>query len=145
MGKRVVLLLVFCLPFFLISCSFKAAKLTQATDKGIGPIKNLKLGPINLDLAKKGETLFQMHCTQCHHLNHRYVGPPLGKIATTARPEFIMNMILNPEGMTQKDPIAHKLLAKYLTQMSVKGITRKDARAILEYLRSVAEKNHSQK
>lgn len=50
-----------------------------------------------------------------------------------------MNMILNPSEMVQKDPIAKGHLAEYPTQMPFQNVSQEDARAILEYLRSVDE------
>jgi hypothetical protein len=46
-------------------------------------------------------------------------------------------MILNPEEMTKKDPIAKELLAEYLTPMVAQVKDTSEARAILEYLRFV--------
>ena len=45
-----------------------------------------------------------------------------------------MNMMLNPTGMTQQDPVAKALLGEYMTQMSV-SVSQEDARALLEYFR----------
>ncbi len=52
------------------------------------------------------------------------------------KPEWIMNMMLNPVEMTQKDPEAKRLYQEYLLQMTFQDVTEDDARAILEYFRS---------
>lgn len=105
-------------------------------NKGIGPIKEVKLTPqIDKELAKKGEEIFKTKCSACHKLDERYVGPALRGVTKRRTPEWIMNMILNPQEMTQKDPIAKKLLEKYLTQMAVQNVSEDEARAILEYFR----------
>ncbi|GBC87907.1 MAG: cytochrome c [Hydrogenobacter thermophilus] len=110
------------------------------SDKGIGPIKEVQLGPIDQNLVKKGKEIFDSKCATCHKLEERYVGPPLKGVTKRRKPEWIMNMILNPTEMEQKDPIAKQLLSEYLTQMTFQNVSQEDARAILEYLRSVDEK-----
>lgn len=121
------------------SQSSSTQSVNPATDKGIGPIKNLQLSPnIDKGLAEKGKTLFQQNCSMCHKLNQRYVGPALGDVAKKATPEFIMNMMLNTKEMLDKDPVAHNLEAEYGAQMAV-NVNQDQARAILEYLREVAE------
>jgi mono/diheme cytochrome c family protein len=115
---------------------------TQTVDpmknKGIGPITEVKLSPqIDMNLVKKGEDLFKIKCSACHKLEEKYVGPALKGVTQRRTPEWIMNMILNPEEMTKKDPIAKELLAEYLTQMVAQVKDTTEARAILEYLRFV--------
>jgi hypothetical protein len=49
-----------------------------------------------------------------------------------------MNMILNPEEMIQKDPIAKKLLVESnLAPMANQHLTEAEARKILEYFRTL--------
>jgi hypothetical protein len=48
-----------------------------------------------------------------------------------------MNMILNPQQMTQENPAAKELFATYLVQMTYQDVSHDDARALLEYFRSV--------
>ncbi|ADO44575.1 cytochrome c class I [Hydrogenobacter thermophilus TK-6] len=110
------------------------------SDKGIGPIKEVQLGPVDQNLVKRGKEIFDSKCATCHKLEERYVGPPLKGVTKRRKPEWIMNMILNPTEMEQKDPIAKQLLSEYLTQMTFQNVSQEDARAILEYLRSVDEK-----
>lgn len=108
---------------------------------GIGPIQSkIELGPIDDALAQKGEKLFNEKCTACHKIEERYVGPALKGITERRTPEWIMNMILNPMEMTQKDPQAKELLAEYLTQMTNQNVSQEDARAILEYFRKIDSK-----
>ncbi len=110
---------------------------------GIGPIKEeIKLpATIDVALARKGEEYFRTKCTGCHKLTQRYVGPPLRGITSFRSPTYIMNMILNPQEMVQKHPVAKGLLAQYLTIMSPQGVNPEIARAILEYLRWDFEQN----
>ncbi|MEO0144755.1 MAG: c-type cytochrome [candidate division WOR-3 bacterium] len=133
---------------FLLSCQSSKTEIKEenkqvqnevVSDIGIGPIKEVKLGPIDQSLVSKGKEVFEMKCTACHKLDERFVGPPLRGITKKRKPEWIMNMILNPVEMTQKDPIAKQLLAEYLTQMTFQNVSQEEARAILEYFRSIDE------
>ena len=103
--------------------------------KGVGPVKEAKITALNPDLAKKGQALFQAKCSACHKLDERFVGPSLRGVTQRRQPEWIMNMILNPNEMTQKDPVAKELLGEYLTQMANQGLTQDEARQVLEYFR----------
>jgi cytochrome c len=64
------------------------------------------------------------------------VGPPLGDVTVRKSPAFVMNQILNPEGMYTRHPEVRKLLGEYMTQMPNLGLTRDQARQVLEYLRT---------
>jgi mono/diheme cytochrome c family protein len=104
--------------------------------KGVGPISSVTLGEIDPSLAAQGEKTFSGTCSACHKLDQRYVGPALAGVTKRRSPEWIMNMIMNPTGMTQEDPTAKALLGEYMTQMSVNA-TEADARALLEYFRKL--------
>ncbi len=106
-------------------------------DNGIGPIKEVKLGPLNKSLAEKGEKIFSTKCVACHQLDTRLVGPPLRNITKKNTPEFIMNYLLNTVDMQKKDPIMKKLVDEYKIVMPDQQLTKDDAREILEYFRSV--------
>ncbi|MCX2739536.1 c-type cytochrome [Pontibacter anaerobius] len=105
--------------------------------KGVGPVTTVDLGEgINEELAAQGKTIFEGKCSACHQLSdQKVVGPGLAGVTENRKPEWIMNMIINPEEMTKKDPAAKKLLAEHLTQMTNQNVTEQDARAILEFLR----------
>ncbi|MBC3539017.1 cytochrome c [Rufibacter sp. H-1] len=111
----------------------------EAADNGfgVGPVKNVEVGTeIDQALATSGKAIFDGKCTACHQLSdQKVVGPGLAGVTERRKPEWIMNMIVNPEEMTKKDPTAKKLLAEHLTQMTNQNVTESDARAILEYLR----------
>jgi mono/diheme cytochrome c family protein len=106
---------------------------------GIGPIESVTLGALDPELAKKGQEKFVLKCSACHKLDERLVGPPLRGVTQRRRPEFIMNMMLNPDEMVKKHPVVKKLLGEYFVPMTFQNITQEDARAILEYLRSVEQ------
>lgn len=106
-------------------------------DNGIGPIKE-KLSinnTIDNVMAESGKQLFDLKCAQCHKLDERYTGPALRGVTERRTPEYIMNMILNPQEMTQRHPEAKKLLAMYANQMTFQNVTEEDARKLLEFLR----------
>lgn len=105
---------------------------------GIGPISEVKLdGNIDANLANKGKMIFDVKCVTCHKFDEKLVGPPLKDVTKRRKPEWIMNMILNPDQMLKENMIAKNLLAQYLTPMTFQNVTQDDARAILEYFRSL--------
>lgn len=107
----------------------------EEVNKGIGPVKHVALGPVDAAKAAGGQQVFQTKCSACHKLDEKYVGPALRGVTQRRSPEWIMNMILNPEEMTKQDPVAKELLATHFTQMTFQNVTQDDARAILEYFR----------
>ena len=107
------------------------------TSKGIGPIKSLELSDeIDQTLVDKGIEVYKANCTACHKFDKRVVGPALAGITTRRTPEWIMNMMLNPEEMVEKDPLAKALLEEYLSPMANQNLTEEEARAILELFRT---------
>ena len=116
------------------------AKNQPPGDKGIGPIKELKLGQIDQKMANDGKAIFTAKCMVCHTLDQKIIGPPLRNVTKTRSPEFIMNMILNPVNMEKDDPIAKEQHKKYIaTPMLDQKFTEAQARALLEYLRTVTK------
>ncbi len=118
----------------------KKTAVDKKEDKGIGPIKSVELGPIDKKLADEGESQFEEKCMSCHRLDSRLVGPPLEDATKDYSPEFIMNMMLNSTVMESQDPVAKALLDEYHIPMIVPGISKHQARAVLEYLRTKAPK-----
>ncbi|TFG66630.1 MAG: c-type cytochrome [Gemmatimonadales bacterium] len=103
---------------------------------GIGPIRGLALGELDPTLAEAGAELFSVKCSACHKLGERYVGPDLSEVTGRRTPEYVMNMILNPEEMVANHPVAKQLFAEFnYTPMANQQLTEEDARAVLEYLR----------
>lgn len=103
---------------------------------GIGPVRDLELATIDAELAGQGAEVFALKCSACHKLEERYVGPPLAGVLDRRTPEFVMNMMLNPDEMVARHPEVKALLAQYFTPMPDQQLTREDARAVLEFLRS---------
>ncbi len=106
-------------------------------EHGIGPVKEpMQLGAIAPALVATGKTLFDIKCTGCHKMDTLYVGPALGEVTTRRSPAFIMNMILNPQEMVERHPVAKQMLAERMSFMANQNLTLEEARAALEYLRS---------
>lgn len=108
------------------------------SNKGIGPVKEVKLGEIDDAIAKEGKALFEQLCTACHKPNEKLLGPAPKGILERRSPEWVMNMIINPDEMIQKDPIAKQLLTEANgIPMANQNVSQEDARKILEYFRTL--------
>lgn len=106
--------------------------------KGVGKFTDVKVGSsIDNDMAKKGEEVFQTKCTACHQAtDQKLIGPGLKGITKIRTPEWIMNMMTNPDEMVEKDPVAKALFDEFNhTQMTNQGLSDEEAREILEYFR----------
>ena len=114
----------------------EAVKIDPMQDKGVGTIKSLTLGDIDEAMVAKGEEVYKAKCTACHKISKRFVGPGLKGVTERRTPEWIMNMILNPELMVAENATAKALLAEYSAPMANQNLTEEEARAILEYLRT---------
>ena len=107
-------------------------------NKGIGPITSITLEPLNQTMADEGKTIYDEMCTACHKPTEKFIGPAPAGIMSRRSPEWIMNMILNPEQMVREDPIAKQLLIEYnMAPMANQGLTEDQARKILEYFRTL--------
>ena len=105
-------------------------------DKGVGPITSLELGELDTALAGKGKGIYKAKCTACHKISKRFVGPGLKGVTQRRSPEWIMNMILDPERMVVENEAAKQLLMEYNAPMANQNLTEDEARAILEYFRT---------
>jgi cytochrome c len=106
---------------------------------GIGPITEpMNLKPIDRPYAKTREKPFADKCGSCHELDSVKSGPALRDALFRRKPEFVMNMMLNPEQMIRRHPEIQKQSTQYKTPMVVPNLKREEARAILEYLRREA-------
>ncbi len=153
---RTIYLVLFMFTLFAVGCgenkSEESTANTSANEKlaekfgitvfelenGIGPIKEkLELGPLNMQMAAKGQKIFEEKCASCHKLDDRFTGPAQRDVIERRTPEYIMNMILNPEEMIKKHPEVKKMLAIYMTSMTYQNVSQEQAREILEYFRKV--------
>ena len=73
-----------------------------------------------------------------HKPTKKFIGPAPKGILERRSPEWVMNMILNPEEMIANDPIAKQLLAEANgSPMANQHLTEEQARAVLEYFRTI--------
>ena len=106
-------------------------------DKGVGPITSVNVtGTINQSMADEGEVTFNSICSACHKLDQKFIGPALIGVTKRRTPEWIMNMIMNPEQMVKKNAQAKRLHMEYVSPMVNQGLTEIETRSILEYFRS---------
>ena len=153
------LALMFAVTLFMVSCGGDAPKaepvaeeaaveevaeepvaeeVDPMSDKGIGPITSVDVsGEIDEAMATKGDEIFVAKCTACHKIDKRKIGPPMAGVTKRRTGEWIMNMILNPEEMVQKNAAAKALLAEYIAPMANQSLEESEARALLEYFRSI--------
>ena len=109
------------------------------SNKGVGPIKSVTFADeIDAELAAKGQKTFSTICVACHMAEQRLIGPALKGVFERRSPEWVMNMILNPDGMLKEDPIAQALLKEYNNAVMLnQNLSEEDARAVAEYLRTL--------
>ena len=144
-------------PFILLSCGgggsksqieqIKQQAQTTPSDPyanwknnhGVGPVKAFELPDgIDQELVSKGQEVYEAKCTACHKIDKKFIGPSQKGVLERRTPAWIMNMILDPEGMVQKDPMARQLLIDYNgSPMANQNLTREEARAVLEYFRTL--------
>lgn len=137
---------------FIIACGGQQEQQSASADQAAakpanekpkyGKVQHVDVGTtIDGAMAKAGEGVFEMKCTACHKYDERYVGPPLGKVASKRTPEYVMNMILDTETMIENDDTVKCLMQEYLMRMPNQSVDEKDARNVLEHLRDVAAKS----
>lgn len=108
------------------------------SNKGVGPIKSVDFAAdIDQAMADRGKAKFDGICTACHMIDKRMIGPALKGVYDRRSPEWVMNMILNPDGMIKDDPIAKALFNEYNNMVMLnQNLTEDEARDIAEYLRT---------
>ena len=108
-------------------------------NKGVGPIKDLPLSDlIDEEMVKRGMKLFETNCSACHKVDKRFIGPSPKGIMKRRSPEWVMNMILDPQLMVEQDRCAKDLLVEFNgAAMANQNMTEEQARDILEYFRTL--------
>lgn len=95
---------------------------------------------INPVLREQGAVLYRLKCQSCHKQNEeKLVGPGLYKILQRRSPGWLMSMLLYTQEMLDNDPESRKLLELYKVRMTNTSLSREEARAVLEYMRSFNE------
>lgn len=105
---------------------------------GIGPIKSVKLSDtLNEEWVEKGKTIYEQKCISCHKLtSETLIGPGWQGITLRRKPEWIMNMAINPDEMVSSDLMAQQLMEEYKTKMLNQHLNETDARMVLEFMRN---------
>ncbi len=137
--KSFLLISIFCFFGFNANNYEYQKKGAQSTDKGIGQIKEVKLGNIDQRLVDKGSDIFNNKCSACHNIDDVNLAPPLRGISKALSPVFIMNYLMNTTEMQKKDPYVKKLIQdwKKVPMMKDQHLKENEARAVLEFLRSI--------
>jgi mono/diheme cytochrome c family protein len=129
--------IIYITVLFTVTLTFlQGCSKDSENDKGVGPVKELKLGEIDKNMAADGKVLYQKKCSTCHRLDDKLIGSPLRGITKKRTPEWIMNMILNPDGMISENKTAKELFEDMKVRMSPQNMNEEEARKILEYLRT---------
>jgi mono/diheme cytochrome c family protein len=117
----------------------QASKIINLENKGVGPIDSVTISEeIDAEMASIGKSLYDQKCNACHKVGSTFIGPPPNGILKRRAPEWVMNMILNPEEMLQKDSLAKALFMEFNGQlMTNQQVTVEEARSILEYFRTL--------
>jgi len=116
----------------------KASERIDLTNKGIGPVTSLTLNDVDDAMAAKGKEVYDQMCLACHRIGKKFIGPAPNNILERRTPEWVMNMILNPDQMVKEDPLAKDLLIEFNgSPMANQGLTEEQARAVLEYFRTL--------
>jgi cytochrome c551/c552 len=101
--------------------------------KGVGPVEHVDVATFDATYAVEGQKIFEAKCTPCHKIEERYIGPALTGVTQRRKPEWIMNMILNPDVMVKEDETAKGLLATYIAPMTDQNLTQEEAKRVLAY------------
>lgn len=117
----------------------KASERVDLTNKGVGTITAVTLNDeIDQAMADKGKEVYDQMCLACHRIGKKFIGPAPNNILERRSPEWVMNMILDPELMVKEDPLAKELLVEFNgSPMANQGLTEEEARAVLEYFRTL--------
>lgn len=122
-----------------VASTTKASERIDLGNKGVGPIQSIVLNAeVDQAMADKGKEVYEKMCLACHRVGKKFIGPPPNGILERRSPEWVMNMILNPEVMVKEDPLAKELLIEFNgSPMANQGLTEEEARAVLEYFRTL--------
>ncbi len=116
-----------------------ASERINLNNKGVGTITSVDLGlVVDQDMAAHGKEVYDRMCTACHKADKKFIGPSPKGILQRRTPEWVMNMILDPERMVKEDPLAKDLLMEFNgSPMANQNLTKEEARAVLEYFRTL--------
>ena len=108
--------------------------------RGLGKYdeSNVDVSKFDAAMAAEGKKVSEVKCTSCHKpTEEKLVGPGWTGVTTRQTPHWIMNFISNPDPMIDVDPELQKQLELCLVRMPNQGLTDKEARDVLEYMREI--------
>lgn len=144
MNNQISLFIILFLLTMLVACGGSEENETGLTEfqlnYGIGPVtERLNIDDeLDMDMVAQGRQIFDSVCVACHQLDASISGPRLRNVTENREPEFIMNFVLNPDEMREMHPVGRQLDEEYTINMLDMGVSRDNAKAILEYLRAAA-------
>ncbi|HQV39666.1 MAG: cytochrome c [Flavobacteriales bacterium] len=93
---------------------------------------------IDQGMVAEAKKIFDAKCHVCHGLTEeKVVGPGWKGVINERKPEWIMNMMLHTQWMVENDPDAQALVEETKTVMPDQELTKDQARAMLELIRSL--------
>lgn len=93
---------------------------------------------IDQGMITEAKKIFDAKCHVCHGLTEeKVVGPGWKGVMKERTPEWIMNMMLHTQWMVENDPAAQQLVEETGTVMPDQELTKDQARAMLELIRSL--------
>jgi len=93
---------------------------------------------IDQGMVTEAKKIFDAKCHVCHGLTEaKVVGPGWKGVIKERKPEWIMNMMLHTQWMVENDPAAQALVEETKTVMPDQELTKEQARAMLELIRSL--------
>ena len=99
---------------------------------------DITLGPIDQGKVAAGQKIFDEKCHVCHGLtDQKVVGPGWKGVTEHRKPEWIMNMILHTDWMLENDTAAQNLVELTKARMTDQGLTKDQARDMLELMRTL--------
>ena len=93
---------------------------------------------IDEGMVTEAKKIFDAKCHVCHSLtDQKVIGPGWKGVINERKPEWIMNMMLHTQWMVENDADAQALVEETKTVMPDQELTKDQARAMLELIRSL--------
>lgn len=123
-SKLLLLLLLLCTSPLLAQDDTQAAAATDAA--------STEEAPSNID----GQLLFERHCTQCHKIGERLIGPNLAGITERRDMDWIIHFVQNSQEMIQAgDEYAVALFEEFnQVPMPPQPLNPSEVRAVIDYV-----------
>jgi cytochrome c2 len=104
----------------------------QAPAAPAAPAGTAEVGP---DGLAQGKAVYDAKgCGACHQFGSKLVGPDLAGLSQRRTPTWTARMIRYPDKMTKTDPVAKKLFATHMIQMTDQGVPDSDLGPLVSYL-----------